>query len=119
LTIQKVQNYIQAGVGGMAITKTVEGRERYNIRIRLPRIWRNSPEQLEQILVSTPSGTEIPLGELAEIKYEQGPQAVKSEDGFLVGYVLFDKEAGYPEGEVVENTRDLIQQKIREGSLKV
>jgi len=119
LTIQQVQNYVQAGVGGMAITKTVEGRERYNIRIRLPRIWRNSPEQLKQILVSTPSGTEIPLGELADIRYEQGPQAVKSEDGFLVGYVLFDKEAGYPEGEVVENARDLIQQKIEEGSLEV
>lgn len=119
LTIQKVQNYIEAGIGGMAVTKTVEGRERYNIRIRLPRIWRNSPEQLEQILISTPSGTEIPLGELADIKYEQGPQAIKSEDGFLVGYVLFDKEDGYSEGEVVENTQDLFKEKIAEGSLTV
>ncbi len=119
LTIRQVQNYIQAGIGGTAITKTVEGRERYNIRIRLPRIWRNSPEQLEQILISTPAGTEVPLGELADIKYEQGPQGIKSEDGFLVGYVLFDKEAGYPEGEVVENTKDLIQKKIAEGSLVV
>lgn len=119
LTIQDVQNYIQAGVGGRAVTKTVEGRERYDIRIRLPRAWRNSPEQLEQILISTPTGAEIPLGELAEIKYEQGPQAIKSEDGFLVGYVLFDKEDGYPEGEVVDQTKKLIQEKIAEGALEV
>jgi len=51
--------------------------------------------------MASPNGLQIPLGDLVEIKYEQGPQAIKSEDGFLVGYVLFDKEAGFAEVEVV------------------
>lgn len=119
LTIQQVQNYIQAGIGGTAVTKTVEGRERYDIRIRLPRIWRNNPDQLEQVLITTATGAEVPLGELADIRYEQGPQMIKSEDGFLIGYVLFDKMAGYPEGEVVVNARDKIETAIADGSLVV
>lgn len=119
LSVGEVQNYIQSGIGGAAITKTVEGRERYDIRIRLPRTWRDSPEKLEQILISTPAGSEIPLGEVASIRYEQGPMEIKSEDGFLVGYVLFDRESEYPEGEVVENAQKTIKEAISEGRITV
>ncbi|WP_236974655.1 efflux RND transporter permease subunit [Membranihabitans maritimus] len=118
LTISDVQNYIQAGIGGMKMSQTVEGRERYNIRVRLPRSWRNSPEQIQQILIRTSSGAEIPLSDVADIRYEQGPQSIKSEDGFLVGYVLFDKEDGYAEGEVVENAQAAIEEAIAKGKLE-
>ena len=63
------------------------------------------------------NGTQVPLGELVEIGYEQGPQAIKSEDGFLVGYVLFDKEEGYSEVEVVELAQAYLKDKIEEGEL--
>src|SRR5699024_1642129 len=119
LTIREVQNYVAAGIGGSAVSQTVEGRERYDIRIRLPRNWRNNPERLEQILITTAAGSEVPLGEIAEIKYEEGPVEIKSEDGFLVGYVLFDKLAGFSEGEVVENAKKEIQTAISEKRLKV
>src|SRR5690625_7962695 len=76
------QYYVVAGIGGSAVSQTVEGRERYDIRIRLPRSWRNNPERLEQILITTSAGTDIPLGELAQIVYEEGPVEIKSEDGF-------------------------------------
>lgn len=117
LSIVDVQQQIQATVGGMVMTSTVEGRERYGIRIRYPRELRDSPNSLRQILISSPNGTQIPLGDIVEIKYEQGPQAIKSEDGFLVGYVLFDKEAGYAEVEVVNNAQSYLQEKISNGEL--
>ena len=94
LTIEKVQKYIQVAVGGMAMTSTVEGRERYAIRTRYPRELRNDPEALKNIYIPTANGQQIPLGQLVTIRYEQGAQSIKSEDGFLVGYVLFDKENG-------------------------
>ncbi len=117
LSIVDVQKQLQATVGGMVMTSTVEGRERYSIRLRYPRELRDNPNSLNNILVATPSGLQIPLGDLVEIKYEQGPQAIKSEDGFLVGYVLFDKEVGYAEVEVVNNAQNYLQDKIENGEL--
>lgn len=117
LSVVAVQTQIQAAVGGMIMTSTVEGRERYGIRLRYPRELRDSPHSLNNILVSTPTGVQIPLGDLVEIKYEQGPQAIKSEDGFLVGYVLFDKEDGYAEVDVVRNAQKYLQDKIENGEL--
>ena len=119
LTIEKVQQHIQAAIGGMNMTTTVEGRERYNIRIRYPRELRNDPSILKKIYLPTSSGGQIPLGDLVEIKYEQGPQAIKSEDGFLIGYVLFDREDGYSEVEVVNNAQNYLQSKVDEGTLEV
>jgi Cu(I)/Ag(I) efflux system membrane protein CusA/SilA len=119
LTIEQVQQHIQAAIGGMNMTTTVEGRERYNIRIRYPRELRNGPDILKKIYLPTSSGGQIPLGDLIEIKYEQGPQAIKSEDGFLIGFVLFDKEDGFSEVEVVNNAQEYLQSKIDEGILEV
>jgi len=70
-------------------------------------------------LIAAPGGLQIPLGDLVEINYEQGPQAIKSEDGFLVGYVLFDKELGYAEVEVVNNAQNYLQDKIDNGELNL
>ncbi len=119
LTIVDVQNHIQAAIGGMKMSETVEGRERYAIRLRYPREMRDNPEVIKNILVSTPTGAQIPLGELIKINFVRGPQSIKSEDGFLVGYVLFDKENGYSEVEIVKNAKQLFSEKLENGSLKI
>src|SRR5690554_2816259 len=76
-------------------------------------------EDLENIYVPVENGNPVPLGELVEIRYEQGPQAINSEDTFLVGHVLFDKLDGYAEVNVLENAQALIQDKIDHGDLTV
>jgi len=119
ILIQDVQNVLEVAVGGMVLTQTVEGRERYGVRVRYPRELRSNPTDLEQIYIPVAKGNPVPLSELATIKYEQGPQVIKSEDTFLVGYVLFDKLDGFAEVNVVENAQDLIQQKINSGALVV
>ena len=119
LTIGEVQKQIQVAIGGMTMTQTVEGRERYAIRIRYPRELRNDTEILKRIYLPTKMGGQIPLGDLVSIHYEQGPQAIKSEDGFLVGYVLFDREKSYAEVEVVNNAQNYLQELIEDGDLEV
>lgn len=119
LSIATVQQYIQTAIGGMNMTTTVEGRERYGIRIRYPRELRNDPEALKRILIPTASGQQIPLGDLIDIRYEAGAQAIKSEDGFLIGYVLFDREKDYSEVEVVEAAQSYLTDLIAAGTLVV
>ena len=118
-SIDDVQNVLKVAVGGMVLTQTVEGRERYGVRVRYPRELRDKPDDLKQIYVPVEKGSPVPLSELANIRYEQGPQVIKSEDTFLVGYVLFDKLDGFAEVDVVENAQALIQQKIDSGELVV
>jgi Cu(I)/Ag(I) efflux system membrane protein CusA/SilA len=119
LTIEQVQRYIQTGVGGMTMTTTVEGRERFPVRIRYPRELRSDPEVVKRILVPTRSGGQIPLGELVAIEYKQGPQSIKSEDGFLIGYVLFDRNPDEAEVTVVNRAKDYLNEKIAQGELVV
>lgn len=119
LRVEDVQRHIQAAIGGMTMTTTVEGRERYAIRIRYPRELRDDPEALKRVLLPSSSQGQIPLGELVEVQYAQGPQAIKSEDGFLVGYVLFDRLDGFSEVEVVENAQAYLTGQIESGALAV
>ncbi|APG61080.1 efflux RND transporter permease subunit [Christiangramia salexigens] len=119
LSIEDVQQTIETAIGGMEITTTVEGRERFPVRVRYPRELRDDPESVKRILVPTSSGAQIPLGELADLNYVRGPQMIKSEDTFLVGYVLFDKRDGYAEVNVVNDAQNYIQEKIDSGELKV
>lgn len=119
LTMAKVQQYIQVAVGGMNMTTTVEGRERYAIRIRYPRELRSDPDILKRIFIPTANGQQIPLGDLVSIRYEQGAQSIKSEDGFLIGYVLFDREKTYSEVEVVNNAQNYLDKLIAEKTLTV
>ncbi|MAB47326.1 MAG: cation transporter [Flavobacteriaceae bacterium] len=119
VSIEEVQNVLKVAVGGMSLTQTIEGRERYGVRVRYPRELRANPTDLEQIYVPVEKGSPVPLSELATIRYEQGPQVIKSEDTFLVGYVLFDKKDGYAEVNVVENAQAMIQNKIDSGELIV
>ncbi|VAW15661.1 Cobalt-zinc-cadmium resistance protein CzcA; Cation efflux system protein CusA [hydrothermal vent metagenome] len=119
ISIQDVQDVLKVAIGGMVLTQTVEGRERYGVRVRYPRELRSNPYDLQQIYIPVEKGNPVPLSELASIRYEQGPQVIKSEDTFLVGYVLFDKLDGFAEVNVVENAQALIQKKIDSGELIV
>lgn len=119
ISVMDVQEILQVAVGGMPLTQTVEGRERYGVRVRYPRELRGNPDDLKKIYVPVEKGSPVPLGELVDIRYEQGPQVIKSEDTFLIGYVLFDKLDGFAEVDVVENAQDLIIQKIDTGELTV
>ncbi|MFB6341882.1 efflux RND transporter permease subunit [Saccharicrinis sp. FJH62] len=119
LSIQQLQNVLSGAVGGMKLSSTVEGRERYAIRMRYAREFRDNPEDLKKILIPTPTGAQIPLGQLVTIKYVRGPQMIKSENTFLVGYVIFDKKPGYAEVDVVENAQKYLNNQIAKGSLKI
>ncbi|QXP73699.1 efflux RND transporter permease subunit [Tenacibaculum sp. AHE15PA] len=119
ISIEDVQSVLKVAIGGMALTQTVEGRERYAVRVRYPRELRGNPENIKDIYIPVEKGNPVPLSELATIRYEQGPQVIKSEDTFLVGYVLFDKIDGFAEVAVVENAQALFQQKIDSGELIV
>ncbi|MBT8470285.1 MAG: efflux RND transporter permease subunit, partial [Deltaproteobacteria bacterium] len=119
LTIGRVQDVIQVALGGKMLTRTVEGRERYPVRARYMREERDSIEALGRVLVSAPGGEQIPLEQLAEIRYVKGPQVIKSEDTFLTSYVLFDKLPELSEVDVVEEARTVLSGKIASGELEV
>jgi Cu(I)/Ag(I) efflux system membrane protein CusA/SilA len=91
LTVSDVQTILQVAVGGMVLSTSVEGRERFPLRVRYARELRDNPEDLKRILVPAVNGVQIPLGELADIDYTRGAQMIRSENTFLVGYVIFDK----------------------------
>jgi Cu(I)/Ag(I) efflux system membrane protein CusA/SilA len=119
ITIEKVQSILEVALGGKMISKTVEGRERYGVRVRYPRELRTHPEDIRNIYVPTATGDPIPLMELVSINYEQGPQVIKSENTFLVGYVLFDKLDDEAEVTLVEKVQKRIKDEIDSGGLVV
>ena len=119
LRIDELQEVLESAMGGKILTQTIEGRERYDVTIRYPRDLRADPNDLESIVISLKNGGVIPLSEVAEVVFEKGPQIIKSEDGFLTGYVLFDKKGGYAEVTTFEDVKDRIHAKIAEGELKV
>src|SRR5690554_1541112 len=119
LNVADVQQTIETAIGGMTLTTTVEGRERFPVRVRYPRELRQEPESLGKILVPTPVGTQIPLAQLVDFDYLQGPQMIKSEETFLVSYVLFDKREGFAEVDVVNDAQAAIQERIASGDLVV
>lgn len=119
LKIGDVQNVITTAIGGETLTSSVEGRERYPVRVRYAREFRNSPEEMENVLVRTEDGAQIPLKEVAEIRFETGPMNVRSENTFLINYVTFDNEPGISAVEAVENVRQFLDQQITDGVLEV
>ncbi len=119
LNVADLQMFIETAIGGITVTTTVQGRERFPVRVRYPRELRDNPESIKKMLVPTPVGAQVPLGELIDIEYVRGPQVIKSEDTFLTGYVLLDKKEGYAEVDVVEEAQRFIQQRIDNGELVV
>jgi Cu(I)/Ag(I) efflux system membrane protein CusA/SilA len=118
VNIRDVQDVIEIALGGENLTTTVEGRERYPVRVRYPRELRDNLEDLERILVPASSGTHIPITQVASIRYTIGPQEIKSENALLVGYVTLNTR-DRDEVSVVEEAEQLIQAKIQSGELKI
>ena len=119
LNIEDVQETLEVAIGGMEISSTVEGRKRFPVRVRYPRELRDDPNQLEKVFIPTPTNVQVPLIELVDIEYVRGPQMIKSENTFLVGYVLLDKKDGFAEVDVVEEAQRYIKDKIDSGELAV
>jgi Cu(I)/Ag(I) efflux system membrane protein CusA/SilA len=117
MTVEDVQKILQVAVGGMALTNTVEGRERFPVRVRYARELRSSPEEIKKILVPSMTGVQVPLGELVDIGYTRGPQMIRSENTFLNGYVIFDKISGKAEVDVVEEAQQYLKDRIASGEL--
>jgi copper/silver efflux system protein len=119
IDLQQVQDVIAVAVGGSQITRSVEGRERYPIRVRYMRELRDDLESLGDVLVPTQTGGQIPLRQLAEMQYVRGPEAIRTENSFLVGYVLFDKQSGQAEVDVVEHAKKYLDYKRQSGELEL
>jgi copper/silver efflux system protein len=114
-----VQQLITVAIGGQTVTTTVEGRERYPVRVRYQRELRTEIEDLERVLVAAPDGTQVPLRELAAIIYTRGPQMIRSENTFLTAYVTFGGQPGIAEVEVVEQAQAFLRARIEAGELAV
>ncbi len=119
LSVGVLSNVLDVALGGETLTRTVEGRERYPVRVRYMREERDSVDALERVLVPTPLGQQIPLGQLARIRYVRGPQVIKSEDTFLTSYVLFDKRKEISEVDAVEQAQKAIRARVAAGDLHV
>ena len=119
IPIRKFQDIIEIAIGGRKVTTTVEGRERFPVRVRYSRELRDHIEALDKVLIPGTRGTQIPISELAQIRYVRGPQVIKSEDTFLVGYVVFDKKPGYAEVDVVEQCQAYLKDKIARGEFSL
>ncbi len=119
MTVSDVQEVLQVAVGGMTLSTSVEGRERFPIRVRYARELRDNPEDLKRILIPSINGVQVPLGEIADIDYTRGAQMIRSENTFLVGYVIFDMLEGKAEVDVVQQADKVIKEKLRSGSIKL
>ena len=90
LTIADVQTAVSSGIGGQNIAENIEGRERYPINVRYQRDFRDNVEKMRGVLIGTPSGAQIPLGQVARISFTHGPAMIRDEDGALTGYIYID-----------------------------
>ena len=90
LTVGQIQDVIESAIGGMVVSQTIEGRERYSISVRYARQFREDPQALKRVLVPTPSGVPVPLAQVARIEFRTGPPMIQEEDGQLLGLVSGD-----------------------------
>jgi len=112
LTVADVEDVIMAAVGGTAVSETIEGRERYAINLRYARDFRDNPQELKRVLVPTPGGAQIPLAELANLKFRTGPPMLRNENGQLVGYVFVDVSDKIGIADYVAAARQVVAEKV-------
>jgi len=112
LNIADVQQVVATAIGGMNVTKTVEGLERYPVNIRYPQDYRNSPEQLSLLPIVTPSGQRIALADVANVFIEDGPPGIKSENARLNGWSFIDIE-GVDVGSYVVEAQKVVNEKLK------
>jgi Cu(I)/Ag(I) efflux system membrane protein CusA/SilA len=111
LSVMDVQEVIQAAVGGANLTQTIEGRERYPVNVRYGRELRDDLDKLQRVVVGTPAGIQVPLEELAELRFVNGPGMIKSEAAQLVGYVYVDV-AGRDTGSYMNDARKVVSEMV-------
>jgi copper/silver efflux system protein len=110
-TIADVQTAVSSGIGGQNVAENIEGRERYPINVRYQRDFRDNIEKMRGVLIGTPSGAQIPLGQVARISFTHGPAMIRDEDGALTGYIYIDlKNSDY--GGFVAQANKLIHDKL-------
>jgi Cu(I)/Ag(I) efflux system membrane protein CusA/SilA len=110
LSVADVQTAVSSGIGGQNIAENIEGRERYPIDVRYSQDFRDSVDRMRNVLIATPSGAQIPLGEVARVSFSRGPAMIRDEDGQLTGYIYLDLK-GTDYGDFVgEATRKLKSQ---------
>jgi Cu(I)/Ag(I) efflux system membrane protein CusA/SilA len=112
LNISDIQQVIATAIGGMNVTQTVEGLERYPVNIRYPQDYRNSPEQLALLPIITPNGQRIPLGDVANIFIEDGPSGIKSENARLNGWSFIDISNDIDVGHYVDNAQKILREQL-------
>jgi len=110
LTVDAVQDVIQSAIGGRNVTRTIEGRERYPVNVRYQRDYREDLPALDRVLVKTPRGAQVPLGQLAAISLTTGPARIRDEDGQLAGYVYVDTASNDIGGYVARARRAIGEQ---------
>ncbi|WP_372627039.1 efflux RND transporter permease subunit [Arsukibacterium sp.] len=115
LSMQQVQQTLATAIGGMDVGRSVEGRERFGITVRYMRERRDTLEQLSEVLIDTPAGYPVPLTQLADIRYQRGPQMIRSENTFLTAYVTFGSLPGFAEVEVVEAVEAYLNSTLQAG----
>jgi Cu(I)/Ag(I) efflux system membrane protein CusA/SilA len=111
LTVADVQQAVSSGIGGENVAENVEGRERYPINVRYERDFRDNLEELRRVLIATPSGSQIPIGEVAKISFSRGPSMIRDEDAQLTGYVYIDLNT-HDYGGFVEKADQLLREKL-------
>jgi Cu(I)/Ag(I) efflux system membrane protein CusA/SilA len=112
LNVQDVQEVLMAAVGGMPATQTVEGRERYQVMVRYARDYRDSIDNLEKVLVPTKTGTQVPITEVADIKFRTGAPMIRNEDGQLVGFVFVDLKGDLGVADYVKQAREVVSDQV-------
>jgi Cu(I)/Ag(I) efflux system membrane protein CusA/SilA len=111
LNIDDVQDIVTTAIGGMNVTETVEGLERYPVNLRYPRGNRDSLERLKELAIVTPSGQQIPLSAVADLRVEDGPPMIKSENARLNGWIFVDIE-GVDLGTYVKAAQQTVREQI-------
>jgi len=111
LTVGDVEDVIEAAIGGAVVTQTVEGRERYTVALRYARELRGDADALARVLVPTPTGAQIPLGQLARLVFRSGPPMLQEEDGQLAGLVSVDV-ADRPLASYVRDAQHVVAQRV-------
>ena len=112
LTIADVQQAVESGIGGMNVAENVEGRSRYPINVRYQRDFRDNVDELNRVLIATPSGAQIPISEVAKLSFSRGPAMIRDEDGQLTGYVYIDlNTTDY--GGFVDQASNMLRQKLQ------
>ncbi len=112
LTVGDVEDVIQSAIGGMDVTETVEGLERYPVNLRYARDLRNSPAALERMLIPTPTGVQIPIAQVADLKIRRGPPAIKSENSLTDTWIYVSLKTS-DIGGYVEKAKKAVAAKVK------